>query len=116
MSMNKNESQSKHVFDAANRGEPDADFVPDLVDRMFHYLVELVPEFQRSETGLERVQEALRKEFAGQEVYIPARSSVGRAEERKAVLRLWNGRNATTVARTLGISRATVYRYLKQEG
>lgn len=94
----------------------DPDFVPDLVDRMFDYLLELVPEIQRSDSGLERVQAALRKEFAGQEVYIPARSSVSKAEERREVLKLWNGRNATTIARTLGISRATVYRYLKQPG
>lgn len=116
MSMNKNEPQSKTVIDTAKREELDPDFVPDLVDRMFDYLVELVPEIQRTESGLERVQAALRKEFAGQEVYIPARSSVSKAEERRAVLQLWNGRNATTIARTLGISRATVYRYLKQPG
>ncbi len=116
MSMNKNEPQSKAAFEAAKPEEVDADFVPDLVDRMFDYLVELVPEIQRGDAGLERVQAALRKEFAGQEVYIPARSSVSKAEERRAVLKLWNGRNATTIARSLGISRATVYRYLKQPG
>lgn len=116
MSMNKNEPQSKTVFNTAKREELDPDFLPDVVDRMFDYLVELVPEIQRTEAGLERVQAALRKEFAGQEVYIPARSSVSKAEERRAVLQLWNGRNATTIARSLGISRATVYRYLKQPG
>ena len=116
MSMNKNEPQSKTVFDAAKREELDPDFLPDVVDRMFDYLIELVPEIQRTDAGLERVQAALRKEFAGQEVYIPARSSVSKAEERRAVLQLWNGRNATTIARSLGISRATVYRYLKQPG
>lgn len=116
MSMNKNESQTKPITDTVKRGEPDADFVPDLVDRMFDYLLELVPEIQRGDTGLERVQAALRKEFAGQDVYIPARSLVSKAEERRAVLQLWNGRNATTIARSLGISRATVYRYLKQPG
>lgn len=104
------------IIEAVERRASDADCVPDLVDRMFDYLVELLPEIRHSNESLERVQAALRKEFAGQEVYIPARSSVGKAEERKAVLRLWNGRNATTVARTLGISRATVYRHLKQAG
>lgn len=95
---------------------PDADFVPDVVDRLFECLLEQLPALAQSAADLERVQAVLRKEFAGQEVYIPARSSVDKAEERKAVLKLWNGRNATTVARALGISRATVYRYLKQPG
>ena len=52
-------------------------------------------------------------EFAGEEVYIPKRNSKDVAAE---VLRLFNGRNATEVARRLGIHRATVYRYLKQPG
>ncbi|MDC2858597.1 helix-turn-helix domain-containing protein [Delftia sp. DT-2] len=95
---------------------PEADFAPDLVDRMFDYLVELLPELRGSPAAMERVQLQLRREFAGQDAYIPARSSGDKAEERRQVLRLWNGRNATAVARTLGISRATVYRHLKQPG
>lgn len=95
---------------------PDADFSPDLVDRMFDYLVDLVPELRGSPATVERVQQQLRREFAGQEAYIPARSPMDKVEMRRQVLRLWNGRNATAVARTLGISRASVYRHLKQPG
>ncbi|ABX37315.1 Resolvase helix-turn-helix domain protein [Delftia acidovorans SPH-1] len=98
---------------AKSPATPEADFAPDLVDRMFDYLVELLPELRGSPAIVERVQQQLRSEFAGQDAYIPARSSVGKAEERRQVLRLWNGRNAKAVARTLGISRATVYRYLE---
>lgn len=95
---------------------PEANFSPDLVDRMFEYLIELLPELRGSAASVERVEQQLRKEFAGQDVYIPVRSSVDKAEERREVLRLWNGRNASSVARMLGISRATVYRHLKQPG
>lgn len=95
---------------------PEANFAPDLVDRMFEYLIELLPELRGSAAAVERVEQQLRSEFAGQDVYIPAKSLVDKAEERRQVLRLWNGRNATSVARSLGISRATVYRYLKQPG
>lgn len=95
---------------------PEANFAPDLVDRMFEYLIDLLPELRGSPAAVERVEQQLRSEFAGQDVYIPARSLVGKAEERREVLRLWNGRNATSVARALGISRATVYRHLKQPG
>lgn len=95
---------------------PEANFAPDLVDRMFEYLIEMLPELRGSAAAVERVEQQLRSEFAGQDVYIPAKSLVGKAEERRQVLRLWNGRNATSVARSLGISRATVYRYLKQPG
>ncbi|MDR6728925.1 Mor transcription activator family protein [Delftia lacustris] len=101
---------------AKTPARPEADFSPDLVDRMFDYLVELVPELRGSPATVERVQQQLRREFAGQEAYIPARSPVDKAEMRRQVLRLWNGRNATAVARTLGISRASVYRHLKQPG
>lgn len=98
---------------AKSPATPEADFAPDLVDRMFDYLVELLPELRGSPAIVERVQQQLRSEFAGQDAYIPARSPVDKAEMRRQVLRLWNGRNAASVARILSISRATVYRYLK---
>lgn len=101
---------------AKTTATPEADFAPDLVDRMFDYLVDLLPELRGSPATVERVQQQLRREFASQAAYISARSPVDKAEERRQVLRLWNGRNATAVARTLGISRATVYRHLKQPG
>ncbi len=91
-------------------------FPPDVVDRMFDLLLQLLPEIAQSRPNIEAVKDEVRKEFAGQEVYIPARSALTRVNTQEQVLQLWNGRNASTVARTLGISRASVYRFLKQAG
>lgn len=84
---------------------------PDLVDRIFDYLLAEFP--QLGGAGFAKAKQAVRAEFAGEEVYIAKRGNEDLAAE---VLRLFNGRNATEVARRLGIHRATVYRYLKQPG
>jgi len=86
---------------------------PDLVDRIFEYLIDQMPQLAGDAASLRRAKAAVRAEFAGEEVYIQKRSSRDIAAE---VLRLFNGRNATEVARRLQIHRATVYRYLKQAG
>lgn len=86
---------------------------PDLVDRIFDYLLAEFPQLAGDAARVQRAQTAVRAEFAGEEVYIQKRSSKEIAAE---VLRLFNGRNATEVARRLRIHRATVYRYLKQAG
>ena len=92
---------------------------PDIVDRIFDYIAEQFPE--RFGACLEadcmaRLKDATRAEFAGAEVYIPNVSPTERQRRVVEVLRLFNGRNATEVARRLQISRATVYRLLKQPG
>jgi transcriptional regulator of acetoin/glycerol metabolism len=89
---------------------------PDLVDRVFEYLLSECPEFLRHVTGdrIEEAKQAVRDEFAGQEVYIAARPAGSGEELAFEVLSLFNGRNATEVGRRLDISRATVYRKLKQ--
>jgi Mor family transcriptional regulator len=87
---------------------------PDLVDRIFEYLLSECPQLG-GEQFLE-AKKAVREEFAGQDTYIPLRPPSARQELVANVLRLFNGRNATEVARRLQISRATVYRVLKQEG
>ena len=79
----------------------------------FDYLLAEFPQLAGDASSVRRAQDAVRAEFAGEEVYIPKRNSKDVAGE---VLRLFNGRNATEVARRLGIHRATVYRYLKQPG
>jgi transcriptional regulator of acetoin/glycerol metabolism len=84
---------------------------PDLVDRIFDYLLTEFPQLAGDAERVERAQLAVRAEFAGDTVYIQKRSSQDIAAE---VLRLFNGRNATEVSRRLNIHRATVYRYLKQ--
>lgn len=86
---------------------------PDLVDRIFEYLLAEFPHLAGDAARVEKAQAAVRAEFAGEEVYIQKRSSKDIAAE---VLRMFNGRNATEVARRLRIHRATVYRYLKQAG
>lgn len=65
-----------------------------------------------------KIERSLRREFAGEEHYIAKGDLL--AAERRAVIdevrRRFNGRNATTVARELGIGRATVYRIIKVPG
>lgn len=78
---------------------------------MFEYLLAEFPGLAGPK--FERAKVELRKEFAGEQVYI---SSKRWSETATQVMRLFNGENAREVARTLGISRASVYRYLKQEG
>ncbi|WP_343740456.1 helix-turn-helix domain-containing protein [Delftia tsuruhatensis] len=94
----------------------DASFKSDLVDRVFEYLVELVPEIRSSQVDLAHAEAQIRREFAGQTAYIPARSANEKVRERHRVLQLWDGNNVKEIARTLGISRATVYRHLRQPG
>jgi Mor family transcriptional regulator len=86
---------------------------PDLVDAIFQYLGE---EFPQLSPRLTLLKEEVRHEFSGIEIYIPRRSSARRKQLTVEVLSLFNGRNATEVARKLGIGRATVYRIIKQEG
>jgi Mor family transcriptional regulator len=86
---------------------------PDLVDRIFEYAVELLPAIAEHQASIKL---ALRQEFAGERAYIRHRDD-GQAEASATqVLTLFNGRNASEVARQLRISRATVYRKLKQPG
>jgi DNA-directed RNA polymerase specialized sigma24 family protein len=83
---------------------------PDLVDRIFDYVVQLLPQFAEQAAD---VKNAVREEFDGERAYIRAdrRSVLG-----SRVLAEFNGRNASEVARRLGCSRATVYRLIKQPG
>lgn len=86
---------------------PEADFVTD----MFNLLEKMHPSVAEERLELER---AVRMHFGGSERYIGRRPDPGTQAAR--VLALFNGRNARTVARLLGISRARVYQILKQPG
>jgi Mor family transcriptional regulator len=86
---------------------------PDLVDAIFEYIFAEFPELAARITGM---KEATRKEFSGIETYIPRRSQAERERISTEVRRLFNGRNATEVARRLNIGRATVYRIIKTDG
>lgn len=85
----------------------------DLVDRIFEFIVKQFPEIAERATS---VKDDFRGEFGGEERYIAKRPPTERQRRVAEVLRLFNGRNASEVARVLKIGRATVYRILKQEG
>lgn len=87
---------------------------PDLVDRIFDYLLAEFPQIAGAQFA--EAKAAVRDEFSGEGVYIAARPMTARRELAASVLSLFNGRNATEVARQLQISRASVYRHLKQAG
>lgn len=85
----------------------------DLVDAIFAFIEE---EFPALAPRTAELKEEVRREFRGIEIYIPRRSQAERDKLTKEVLSLFNGRNATEVARRLKLGRATVYRIIKQAG
>ena len=87
---------------------------PDLVDRIFEYLLAEFP--QIAGPSLDATKRAVRAEFQGEVIYIPVHDASARQERVAEVLEMFNGRNATEVARRLKIGRSTVYRILKQAG
>lgn len=86
---------------------------PDLIDAIFAFIVIEFPEMRERAQAL---KDSARKEFAGIETYIPRRSQAERERVVREVMKLFNGRNATEVARRLNISRASVYRIIKTDG
>jgi Mor family transcriptional regulator len=86
----------------------------DLVDAIFDYVLAQLPEMRSRAIELGRIKAAVRDEYGGQKVYVAKRRAQDRADVATQVLAHFNGRNATEVARKLGISRATVYRLIKQ--
>jgi len=88
---------------------------PDLVDRIFDYILSdpaMAAALRSRQTDpVDDLKAAVRAEFQGEECYI-----TGRRVQAANVLALFNGRNASEVARRLNISRATVYRHIKQPG
>ena len=90
---------------------------PDLVDRIFDYILAEFPQIAgQPPDKIAGTKAAVRAEFKGEECYVAARPPTVRQQTVTQVLALFNGRNATEVARRLQISRATVYRLLKQPG
>ena len=90
---------------------------PDLVDRIFDYILAEFPQIAGQPADkIATTKAAVRAEFKGEECYVAARPPTARQQTVAQVLTLFNGRNATEVARRLQISRATVYRVLKQPG
>lgn len=91
---------------------------PDIVDRIFDLLRDHPEMPDLAPTVLSEVKATIRSEFRGERIYIAGNPDAAREQQERAaaVLGLFNGRNASELARTLGIGRATVYRYLKQAG
>jgi transcriptional regulator of acetoin/glycerol metabolism len=87
---------------------------PDLVDLIFDRFVAQFPEI--SQHSLSELKADMRAEVAGDNHYIPKRAPTERQRLVLQVLEQFNGRNASEVARRLGIGRSTVYRILKQPG
>lgn len=86
---------------------------PDLVDRIFEYLIDQCPALAQVAPDIDKAKAAVRNEFGGQAPYIRKDRAACTASQ---VLSLFNGKNAREVARKLGVSRATVYRHLKRAG
>ena len=89
------------------------DAEPDLVDRIFDYIAQELPEVSGSVCHLKL---KVRQEVRGEECYIAGRPATARQQQGAQVRAMFNGRNATEVARRLGICRVTVWRMLKQSG
>jgi hypothetical protein len=86
----------------------------DLVDLIVRYVVRLEPSLADRQSTIES---DLRAEFGGQRWYVGARRAETERQVRvREILSMFNGRNASEVARTLRIGRATVYRAIKQPG
>jgi len=86
---------------------------PDLIDSIFAFIAIEFPEMKERAAELKQMA---RREFAGIETYIPRRPKAERDRIMHEVLRMFDGRNATEVARRLNISRASVYRIIKTPG
>jgi Mor family transcriptional regulator len=100
------------VEDLAATPAADDDY-NDLIARMVAYVINVEPTLAKRRA---QITDDLRKEFGGERWYIHSRHKTERQERITAILATFNGRNATEVARKLNVSRATVYRVLKQPG
>jgi DNA-binding NarL/FixJ family response regulator len=96
---------------------------PDLVDRIFDYILAdpalaeaISKQAKAQQDTIDKLKDSVRAEFKGEKCYISGMPTTKRQERVSRVLALFNGRNATEVARKLGICRATVYNDLKQPG
>ena len=64
----------------------------------------------------EKIERRLRALMAGDRGYISSQSAADRQATHDRVRRMFNGCNATQIARELHLGRATVYRILKRAG
>ena len=91
---------------------------PDIVDRMFDYLLSTMPDLRERAAELAKAEHQLRSEFRasrGLHVRAPARDDE-RDEMRRQVLEFPPTTSAREVARRVGVSRSTVCRYRHDAG
>lgn len=84
----------------------------DPLDVTFIFLLSKMPEIADHADEFRR---ELRLMLGGERHYIKKRDASAKVSPEE-ILRAFNGRNASEVARRLGIGRATVYRFIKQPG
>lgn len=117
---NLTEKVAQEAIDYARAARPAEEFTPDkflepdFVDDVFEYLLKEFPGLFVAH-GADAVKAAVRHELGGQDPHWIRRHSPDRRRSLgQQALALFNGRNASEVARRLNVSRATVYRLLKQ--
>lgn len=90
---------------------------PDIVDRLFDYLLTTMPDLRARVTELAQAEHALRSEYrASRGLHIRAPDSdAERAELLERVLAYPKTVCASEVARQCGVSRATVYRWRHEQ-
>lgn len=90
----------------------------DFVDRVWAYLLTTWPQRLADipPAEIEQLKLQIRREEGGESHYIATRRDLQVEHDTRQILSLFNGRNASEVARQLGCSRAKVYRVLKQAG
>lgn len=93
--------------------KPERFLEPDFVDQVFDYLLSEFPHLFAGADAV-AVKLSVRRELGGRDPGWVRRHEQHRRSLGSQALALFNGRNATEVARRLKISRATVYRLLKQ--
>lgn len=91
---------------------------PDFVDLVWQYLLANWPQRLADIPAeeVDSIKQHIRRCERGQRPYISPACVAAREQEAQRILALFNGRNATEVARRIGCSRAKVYRVLKQAG
>jgi hypothetical protein len=107
-------NQSKSAKSERSVTRPAFDAEPDLVGRMVAFIGQERPELDAD--TLAAVEQRLRQEFGGDTVYVAKQTTRDRGDLVAQVRRMFNGRNATEIARRLKIGRATVYRMVKTAG
>ncbi len=90
----------------------------DFVDRVWDYLLQQWPQRLQDIPAdeVEDVKQLIRQGERGERPYITPAGATQRERRAMQILALFNGRNASEVARVVGVGRATVYRVLKQQG